>query len=431
MCKNQTDILKFVWESYSYLISRGMKIPKKHKRWAQDIAKPFLTAHQPNSLIVNTTDPRSARRNYDEADLMDTDDSDGDKKQQANDDWTPVQNKQKNRQCPVENPSPTPIPLNTSPLPSTLQQPTPTPPILHPQRPPQNLTKPGINYVHVNDGTLCITVRWTPVNFNELVIDDHQWNLKATDTIHYILETVPDAILYPWISTSKTPNLPALDLEPDNLLLYLAPKITPIEAIQMFVFSFRLFLSTGPGKWIHDKVTKYNLEKLRDTVNISNSSSDSGDTVSVAGYIFFKHPKFTQRTYFLSHLRRHLPETTPYFDIGYHRKTPTGQDIPHLSIRCGENHTGALTEILSTSIDGSNAAVFLGRLLLSKMSTAEVDSIFQTHADYMANIRTISMAPTIQNVDLIRTETGGLTTLDRNTRNWATSLTDVQDNHLQ
>ena len=172
-------------------------------------------------------------------------------------------------------------------------------------------------------------------------------------------------------------------------------------------------------------------KKLRATVNISNSSSDSGDTVSVAGYIFFKHPKFTQRSYFLSHLRRHLPETTPYFDIGYHRKTPTGQDIPHLSIRCGENHIGALTEILSTFIDGSNTAVFLGRLLLSKMSTAEVDSFFQTHADYMANTRTISMSPTIQNVDLLRTENCGLTTLDRNTRDWATSLTDSIGKHLQ
>jgi hypothetical protein len=78
-----------------------------------------------------------------------------------------------------------------------------------------------------------------------------------------------------------------------------------------------------------------------------------------------------------------------------------------------------------------NPAVFLGQLLLSKMSTAEVNSIFQTHADYMANIRTISMAPTIQNVDLIRTETSGLKTLDRNTRNWATSLTNSQGNHLQ
>jgi hypothetical protein len=65
------------------------------------------------------------------------------------------------------------------------------------------------------------------------------------------------------------------------------------------------------------------------------------------------------------------------------------------------------------------------------MSTTEVDSIFQTHADYMANTRTISMAPTIQNVDIIRTENCGLTTLDRNTRDWATTLTDSQGNHLQ
>jgi hypothetical protein len=111
--------------------------------------------------------------------------------------------------------------------------------------------------------------------------------------------------------------------------------------------------------------------------------------------------------------------------------TPTGQDIPHLSIRCGENHTGALTEILSTFIDGSNTAVFLGRLLLLKMSTAEVDSIFQTHADYMANTRTISMAPTIQNVDLIRTENSGPIPLHQNTRDWDTSLTDAHRNHLQ
>jgi hypothetical protein len=52
-------------------------------------------------------------------------------------------------------------------------------------------------------------------------------------------------------------------------------------------------------------------------VNISNSSSDSGENISVAGYIFFKHPKFTQCSYFCSHPRRHLPASTPYFDIGY------------------------------------------------------------------------------------------------------------------
>jgi hypothetical protein len=89
-------------------------------------------------------------------------------------------------------------------------------------------------------------------------------------------------------------------------------------------------------------------------------------------------------------------------------------------------------EILSTFIDGTNTAVFLGRHLLSKMSTAEVDSIFQTHADYMSKTCTISMAPTIQNVNIMRTETTGITTIDSNTCRWAsTSLTDTNGSSLQ
>jgi hypothetical protein len=431
MRQNQNDVLKFVWESYCYLISRGMKIPKKHERWAQDIAKPYLSKYLPTALTVDTTDPRRARRDYDEADLMDTEDTVHDKKLPANDDWTPVQSKQKHKP-PNEDALATPLPAtpprnqHSPPTNIPVQQNT------HPKRPPPNTSqKPGVNFVHVNDGTLRITVRWKPLDFTELTTDETKWNLKATDTIHYMLETVSDAIIYPWKSTSTTLPIPSLELNPENLLLYLAPKITPIDSIHRFVFSFRLCLSSGPGRWINDKVTKQNFEKLRVEVNISNASSDSVETISVAGYIFFKHPKFTQRSYYLSHLRRHLPAVTPYFDIGYHRKTPTGQDIPHLSIRCGENHTAALTEILSTFLDGTNTAVFLGQLLLSKMTTAEVDSIFQTHADYMANIRTISMAPTIQNVDIIRTETTGITTLDRNTRDWATSLTDPNGNSLQ
>jgi hypothetical protein len=65
------------------------------------------------------------------------------------------------------------------------------------------------------------------------------------------------------------------------------------------------------------------------------------------------------------------------------------------------------------------------------MSTAEEGSTFHTHANCMADIQTISMAPTIQNVDLIRTENCGLTILDRSNRNWATSLIDYNGNHLQ
>ena len=70
MIHNQTDTLKFIWESFSYLLSRGMKIPKKLERWAIDIARPHLLTNKPSALTVDTTDPRSARRIYDEDELM-------------------------------------------------------------------------------------------------------------------------------------------------------------------------------------------------------------------------------------------------------------------------------------------------------------------------------------------------------------------------
>jgi hypothetical protein len=59
----------------------------------------------------------------------------------------------------------------------------------------------------------------------------------------------------------------------------------------MYVFSFRLCISTGAGKWISDKQTQKNMQQQKVEVNISNSSSDSGETISIAGYLFFKHPK--------------------------------------------------------------------------------------------------------------------------------------------
>ncbi len=49
----------------------------------------------------------------------------------------------------------------------------------------------------------------------------------------------------------------------------------------------------------------------------------------------------------------------------------------------------------------------------------------------MSKTRTISMAQTIQNVNIMRTETTGITTIDSNTCHWATSLTDTNGNSLQ
>jgi hypothetical protein len=423
MSKNQTDTLKFIWESYCYQTSRDLLISPILERWAQDIAKPYLIHHS-YTLDVDTTDPRQARRMYDEPDLMEVDaDNENNKNKPAavDDTWTTVQGKRTPQEA-LKTPLPE-TPTRTPPNATNTDPPTPSPITQTPNTHPKN--------THVNDGTLRVTVRWKPETYADIKEDEDAWNLAATDTVHYILATAGEATLFPWMNGTTTPNIPSLELTPDNLLQYLAPRVTPIDSMQMYVFSFRLCLSTGPGKWINSNSTKKNLLQHRVEVSLSNSSSDSGDTISVAGYIFYKHPKYTHRVYYLSHLRRQLPSTTPFFDIGYHRKTPTGQDIPHLVVRCGENHVGPLTEILSAYLDGTHTAVFLGRLLLSKMGTVELDAIFQTHADYTTNTRLLQLAPTIQNVDLIRTEYSTSGNIDRNTREWATSLKDTNGKSIQ
>ena len=136
---------------------------------------------------------------------------------------------------------------------------------------------------HVNDGTLRVTVRWKPEMYTDIKEDEDAWNLAATDTVHYILATAGEATLFPWMNGSTTPNIPSLELTPDNLLQYLAPKVTPINSLQMYVFSFRLCLGTGPGKWINSNITKKSFIQHRVEVSLSNSFSDSGDTISVAG----------------------------------------------------------------------------------------------------------------------------------------------------
>jgi hypothetical protein len=151
-----------------------MKIQKKHERWAQDIAKSYLSTHHPKALIVNTTDHRSARRHYDDADLMDTDNNASDKKLPANDDWTSDQSKQKHG---TSNTEALATPLPTTP-PRHRQEPPPPPNLpvpqnTHPKRlPPNSTLKSGVNFVHVNDGTVRIIVRWKPVDFTERTIDE-------------------------------------------------------------------------------------------------------------------------------------------------------------------------------------------------------------------------------------------------------------------
>jgi hypothetical protein len=103
-----------------------------------------------------------------------------------------------------------------------------------------------------------------------------------------------------------------------------------------------------------------------------------------AGAILLKHPSFTHRMYFLLALRKQLPINTPFFDIGVHKKTKNGIECPHLVIRCGENHHEALTEILSTHLDGQNTtALYIGARALASMTQEAMEELFDMHQKYV------------------------------------------------
>ncbi|KAI2499330.1 hypothetical protein MHU86_15174 [Fragilaria crotonensis] len=391
----EVDALTFIWNVYSYHLNRALDMPEKLERWAIDIARPYLLNNLPSALTPDTTDPRNARLIYEEPDFMDFDASTDGKLPAI--EWQVINS----------------IQHGNSPV--VTQQTT---------------TEPDNSFVQINDGTIRITVKWKPAKYEELTDDITQWNYEATDLIHYILGTAKDSVIYPWKTESgAAPAIPFIDLTPDNLSDYLGKRTLPIGAARTFVFSFRLCLPTGPSKWLKIRIPNV-LDHHHVELSISNASSDSGE-ITTAGYIFFKHPTFTQRFFYLKELRRKLPPATPFFDIFLFRKTPTGRTVPHLIVKCGENHVGALTEILSTYLNGTETSVFLGRLLISKMSTDEVDAIFQTHSDFVTSLRCLSLSPVVQNIDRVRTEYRTEGNILRTARLWAKTLLDEEGNSLR
>ena len=154
-------------------------IPSLLERWALDIAKPYLLQHS-HSLTVDTTDPRQARRVYDEPDLMEVDaDNDENTKKSAavEDTWTTESKKNKRTPPPDATSTPLPDTPPRTPTTTTTQQ-TTVPPTTVPttQTPTAHLKN-----TQVNDGTLRVTVRWKPTTYTELNEDEDAWNLAATD----------------------------------------------------------------------------------------------------------------------------------------------------------------------------------------------------------------------------------------------------------
>ena len=71
--------------------------------------------------------------------------------------------------------------------------------------------------------------------------------------------------------------------------------------------------------------------------------------------------------------------------------------------------------------------------MISKMPPDEVDYLFKTHADFVANICTLlPLALLVQNIDRIRDKHNqNQTTIERSTREWAESLVDENGRSLQ
>jgi hypothetical protein len=117
---------------------------------------------------------------------------------------------------------------------------------------PSALTPDNIHedtFVHMNDGTLRITVKWKPENYDELLDDQDKWNYKVTDLIHYLLSTATDSVIYPWkTAPGAAIAIPFIDLTPDNLPDYLGKRTLPLSLPKMF--SFCLCLTAGPSKWL-------------------------------------------------------------------------------------------------------------------------------------------------------------------------------------
>jgi hypothetical protein len=259
------------------------------------------------------------------------------------------------------------------------------------------------NFISVNDGTLRITIRWKPTHYDTIheADDEEEWAQGATKMIQEIFSnpTAP-ILLVAWQDTAMHPTsiLNIHSLKPKELHKYRSPKVSNLASYKMYVFGIRicsLDTTFSTGTWLKNPTIKEALTHNGVSLNISNSTCDSGNMVN-AGVILLKHPTYTHRLYFLLALRRHLPPNTPFFDIGIHQKTHNGIDSPHLVIKCGENHQDSLTQILSDFLDGKQTtALYIGTKYLRSITQEAAEELFDMHQKYVNSIVRLQLSPTL------------------------------------
>ena len=448
MGRNLLEKYKFIWFSYTYHKKRYLMPSDELEAWANNIAQPYLLKHYPDGYHPDTSDPRTGR--YDDTD--DDMEIEDDRKPAAVDNpadktepWITMGANGK----PIKNPPPQSTVENIPPADAVAHVPqkhptNPPPPIKNPMNPPSHnpRTNPGTlrqtfsrQRVSHNDGTLRITIRWSPLGYETLKpTTGIEWKTQATDALHFLLYTAPDCRFHQWDPTATQTTIPLLSLTPDNLLDYISPNITEMSSKDTFIFAIRVSMCSGgsPGPWINNQATQAALFTHRLEVSISNATSDSGD-VMIAGYILLKDPSTTHRIHYTSLLRENLPNL-PFFDIGLHQRSPNGVEVPHLVIRCGGNVVEQLSANLSAYLNGtSTTPIFLSRVHMMNTSPEEVNSIFDIHSCFLKKLHRISLSPHILHIDRIRTERafGDTPSIDRSTRTWAASLTDKYGTSMQ
>ena len=285
------------------------------------------------------------------------------------------------------------------------------------------------DFVSVNDGTLRITIKWKPINYAAVTQDEEQWNEHAIQMLSAILN--PPSVQLQLAQWSKTITDNSTLIQADlltvnNLHLYRSPKISNLDSYKTSIFGIRISAndkSFSIGTWLTSPVIKAAIERHNIELKVSNSTCDSG-TMVTAGSILLKHPKYTQRMYFMMALRRQLPTNAPYFDIVVHRRTLNGIDSPHLVVQCGANHQVILSEMLSSLMDGiKTTALYVGTQYLQSLTQEALEDLYDLHQKYVNSIQRLPLSPYVLNVDRIREEHSNTGDIRRTTRAWANSIT--------
>jgi hypothetical protein len=235
-------------------------------------------------------------------------------------------------------------------------------------------------HIPINNGRQRLTIRWKPANFEHLNLFIANWDIQAAKMVQELFHNFSDKINAVIWEEKKTEFTSIDSLNSANIRQYLSPKISALPSTQTYIFGLRLSAGANiVGNWLNNEYTRLKMDLLEVEATISNAKCTSGNVVT-AGCILFKHPIYTHRLYYLLSLRKTLTKNTPFFDLGIHRRTLSGDEIPHLVIKCGEHHLQGLTDILASHLDGKNtSAVFVPQPAIKSMTEEETKAMFDAH----------------------------------------------------